>query len=151
MKDDTHEAQLSDLKIQESSTEQEIRAVYPVMHQLRDNLDLDTFLERVTRAKQGGYQLFCACVGERVVGVIGLRIQDDLCWGHNLYIDDLVVDEALRGRAIGKALMRFAVDLARSQKCQYVRLASGMSRTRVHKFYEQLGYGKTSFAFALKL
>ncbi len=144
-------SKISDLKIQEVRTHQEIRAVYPVMHQLRDSLDLDAFLVRVVQVQRGGYRLFYACVGERIVGAIGLRILDDLCWGHNLYVDDLVVDESLRRRAIGTALMRFAENLAHSHECQYVRLASGMSRTQAHEFYERLGYCKTSFMFALQM
>jgi ribosomal protein S18 acetylase RimI-like enzyme len=125
--------------------------MYAVIHQLRDSIDIETFLDRVKKASQGGYKLFYVCLDNQVVGAIGLRIQDDLCWGHNLYIDDLVVDEALRGRGIGKALMKFAVNLAHSQKCEYVRLASGISRIQAHDFYEKLEYCKTSFAFALKL
>jgi ribosomal protein S18 acetylase RimI-like enzyme len=151
LKEHDVKAQLSDLDIQECCTEQEIREVYLVMHQLRDDLDIDTFLKRVKQAQLEGYQIFCARFGKQVVGVVGLRFLHDLCWGHNLYIDDLVVDKALRGKGVGQALMRFVKDLGNSHKCQYVRLASGISKTKVHPFYEKLGYRKTSFAFALKL
>lgn len=121
------------------------------MHQLRDALDLSSYLSRVNDARAGGYRLFCAIMNGKFVGSMGLRIQSDLCWGRNLYVDDLVVDEACRGFGIGAALMRFAACLAGESNCQYVRLASGVSRTRVHGFYERLGYRKTSFTFALKL
>jgi ribosomal protein S18 acetylase RimI-like enzyme len=141
----------SEIQIQESLTVYEIRAVYPVIHQLRDSIDIETFLDRVNKAQQGGYKLFYVSFENQVVGAMGLRIQDDLCWGHNLYIDDLIVDEALRNQGIGKALIKFAVDLAHSQKCEYVRLASGISRIQAHDIYEKLGYRKTSFSFALKL
>lgn len=142
---------LSDLKIQEALTEQDLGTVYPVIYQLRDQLSFNTFLDRIIQARQGNYRLFSAHLGKRVVGVIGLRIQDDLCWGHNLYIDDLVVEQTLQGKGIGQALMKFAENLARSEKCQYVRLASGISKTKAHEFYERLGYHQTSFAFALKI
>ena len=139
------------LEIQECRTDDEIRAAYPIVRQLRDSLDLSAFLHRVTKAKQGGYRLFCSRSREGIVGAIGLRIQDDLCWGHNLYVDDLVVDANLRSKGIGEFLMRFAEKLARSEECQCVRLASGISRTEAQRFYERLGYRKTSFAFALDL
>lgn len=145
------EINFSKIQIQESQTVKDMHIVYPVICQLRNNIDIETFLERAKNAKQGGYKLFYACFDCQILGAIGLRIQDDLCWGHNLYIDDLVVDEALRGKGIGEALMKFALKLAYSQKCEYVRLASGISRTEAHNFYEKLGYHKSSFSFALKL
>jgi len=144
-------AQSLGIEIRQCYSGEEFRAVYPVMHQLRDSLSMDEYLARVERARNGGYRIFYATLKERVVGAIGLRIQDDLCWGHNLYVDDLVVDEPLRGGRIGEVLMRFAESLAASEKCDYVRLASGVGRTRVHRFYERLGYRKTSFTFALRL
>jgi GNAT superfamily N-acetyltransferase len=139
------------IEIRQCHSQEEFKALYAIMHQLRGSLSLDEYLARIERARHGGYQLFYANFRERIAGTIGLRIQDDLCWGHNLYVDDLVVDESLRGLRIGEGLMRFAESLARSEKCDYVRLASGIDRTRVHRFYERLGYRKTSFTFALKV
>lgn len=141
----------SGLEILECRTDAEIQAAYPVIRQLRESLDLDAFLTRVKQAEKGGYRLFCGRLGGRIVGALGLRIQDDLCWGHNLYVDDLVVDESLRRKRFGESLMRFAEELGRADNCEYVRLASGMSRIDTHRFYERLGYRRTSFAFALKL
>ena len=139
------------IEIRECLTPGEIAAAYPVMHQLRESLDLDAYLYRVGRARTQGYRLFCGLMNERIVAAIGLRLQDDLCWGRNLYVDDLVVDDEYRGRRIGEAMMRHAEKLARAEDCQYVRLASGINRTRTHRFYERIGYRKSSFAFAFKL
>jgi ribosomal protein S18 acetylase RimI-like enzyme len=143
--------QTAGIQILECHSEEEVRALYPIMHQLRNSLSLKEYLARVARARNDGYRLFYANFSERISGTIGLRIQNDLCWGHNLYVDDLVVDETLRCLRIGEALMRFAENLATSEKCDYVRLASGIDRKRVHRFYERLGYRKTSFTFALKV
>jgi|SRR6476620_1172082 len=139
------------LEILESHTVQDMQFTYSVINQLRDKLTFDEFLNRVRLAQPTGYKLFYALIGEKVVGAIGLRILDDLCWGHHLYIDDLVVDESLRSQGIGRKLMKYVENLAHSEQCQYIRLASGISRTEAHNFYEGLGYQKTSFAFALKL
>jgi len=143
---------LSTLEILGSQTVQEMKLAYPVINQLRDKLTFDEFLNRVRLAQSEGYKLFYAVTGEKaVVGAVGLRILDDLCWGHHIYVDDLVVGESWRSRGIGKKLMQYVEDLAHSEQCQYIRLASGISRTEAHKFYERLGYQKTSFSFALKL
>jgi ribosomal protein S18 acetylase RimI-like enzyme len=146
------QAVLSILEILEAQTNQDMQLAYPVINQLRDKLTFDEFLNRVRLAQSTGYKLFYALTGEKaVVGAVGLRILDDLCWGHHIYVDDLVVDESWRRRGIGKKLMKYVEDFAHFEQCQYIRLASGISRTEVHKFYEELGYQKTSFSFALKL
>lgn len=122
-----------------------------VLRQLRDALDDNAMLRRIAAARLGGYRIYAARIRGEVAGVIGLRLQDDLCWGHNLYVDDLVIDEPRRRGGVGRSLMRYAEEIAALDGCAYVRLASGVQREGTHRFYEALGYRKTSFAFAMKL
>ena len=87
-----------------------------------------------------------------------------IAWIHlylcNLMVDDLrteiwglVVDEAYRGRGIGKLLMEEAEELARGQGCKAVCLRSNVIRGEAHNFYENLGYGriKTQHVFKKQL
>ena len=66
--------------------------------------------------------------------------------GHNvltdvktLYIDDLCVDEAHRGRHIGKALYDFALDFARASGCYNVTLNVWAGNDSAKSFYERQG------------
>jgi GNAT superfamily N-acetyltransferase len=122
-----------------------------VLRQLRDALDDETMLRRIATARQGGYRVCVARTDGQVVGVIGFRLQDDLCWGRNLYVDDLVVDASRRRSGVGRALMQYVERIAALDGCAYVRLASGLQREQTHRFYEAIGYHKTSFAFARKI
>ena len=56
-----------------------------------------------------------------------------------LYIDDLCVDEALRGRHIGKALYEAALDLARKEGCYNLTLNVWSCNPSAIKFYEAQG------------
>ena len=56
-----------------------------------------------------------------------------------LYIDDLCVDEALRGAHIGKRLYAFVVDHAREQGCYNVTLNVWACNENARKFYEKCG------------
>ena len=56
-----------------------------------------------------------------------------------LYIDDLCVDEALRGKHIGKALYEAAVDLARKSGCYHVTLNVWSCNASALRFYEAMG------------
>ena len=56
-----------------------------------------------------------------------------------LYLDDLCVDEAVRGRHIGSALFRFVRDYARSIACQDVTLNVWAGNDAAMRFYQSMG------------
>lgn len=128
------------------STEQ-VEAVWPILRQLRPDLDPGRFVERVRRARQGGYRLFAAFDDERAVGAIGFRMIDDLASGHSLYIDDLVVDEGHRGRGAGRRLMEHAAAIAEAEQCDAIRLVSALHREGAHRFYAALGFDRPGYVF----
>lgn len=63
----------------------------------------------------------------------------------------LVVDEACRGRGIGRALMAVAEARMLSSGCGLCEITSNARRIEAHKFYESLGYEKTSVRLAKDL
>ena len=65
----------------------------------------------------------------------------------------LVVDEACRGRGVGKALMARAEEWGREHGCRCVSLRSNVVRQEAHDFYQALGYTilKTQHAFRKQL
>ena len=56
-----------------------------------------------------------------------------------LYIDDLCVDEAIRGRGIGRELYAAAVEMARENGCYNVTLNVWSCNPTAIQFYESLG------------
>jgi len=68
-------------------------------------------------------------------------------------IGGLVVDEAHRGRGIGRALMERAEAWARDMGLGVMRLRSNVIRAEAHAFYERIGYApvKTQKVFAKAL
>ncbi len=63
----------------------------------------------------------------------------------------MVVEEALRGRGIGAALVAAAERLLAAQGCYMVEVTSNARRTEAHRFYERLGYQRTSVRLAKEL
>jgi len=57
-----------------------------------------------------------------------------------LYIDDLCVDEAMRGQGIGTALMEAARALARERGLERIELNVWECNEGAMKFYEQMGF-----------
>lgn len=68
-----------------------------------------------------------------------------------LYIDDLCVDETLRGKHIGKKLYDAVVDFAREQGCYNITLNVWSCNPSAMKFYEKMGLlpQKTTMEFIL--
>ena len=62
-----------------------------------------------------------------------------LCDRKVLYIDDLCVDEAIRGRGIATALYERTCEFARSLSCQAVTLNVWSGNDTAQRFYEKMG------------
>ena len=64
-------------------------------------------------------------------------------------IESVRVAEAHRGRGLGGAMIRWAVDEARRRDCALVQLTSDKRRTDAHRFYDRLGFANSHEGFKL--
>jgi len=71
--------------------------------------------------------------------------------GRRFYVDDLVVDESLRGQGWGGKLLAWLEEKARSLQCETFALDSGTQRHQAHRFYFRSGLIVASFAFSKSL
>jgi ribosomal protein S18 acetylase RimI-like enzyme len=60
--------------------------------------------------------------------------------GIRAWIEDVVVDEAARGRGVGEALSRRALELAAAAGARTVELTSRPSREAANRLYRRLGF-----------
>jgi ribosomal protein S18 acetylase RimI-like enzyme len=86
-------------------------------------------------------QLLVARDGEtgEIVGSLTLALFR-IPTGLRAWIEDVVVDEAARGRGVGEALNRFALDRARAAGATTVDLTSRPSREAANRLYQRLGF-----------
>jgi GNAT superfamily N-acetyltransferase len=125
---------------------------WSVMHQLRPHLGLDQYLAAVTRMRStDGFRLVAASIDGTVRAVAGFRVMEMLYCGRILSVDDLVTDEATRSRGLGKVLLDWLTDEARSLGCVQLHLDSGLHRLDAHRFYERESMRKTAFHFAARI
>ena len=91
--------------------------------------------------------------GTGVAGWVHLFLYKVVQSGLRVEVAALVVDEACRGRGVGKALMARTEDWARELGCHAVSLRSNVIRREAHDFYQSLGYTivKTQNAFRKNL
>lgn len=90
--------------------------------------------------------------GDEVVGTGTIFYLENPAHGRPYaFLEGVVVDESHRGRGVGTALSKKAVDLARQKNCYKIIFTSGMDRDNIHKFYENLGFKKWGFEFRMDL
>ncbi|HHZ08231.1 MAG TPA: GNAT family N-acetyltransferase [Rhizobiales bacterium] len=69
----------------------------------------------------------------------------------NMNVEAVQTRGDMRGRGIGAAMMRFAIERAREAGARQVQLTSNNSRIAAHRFYERLGFARSHAGFKLKL
>lgn len=75
----------------------------------------------------------------RIVGSLTLALFR-IPTGLRAWIEDVVVDAAARGRGVGEALNRYALDRAREAGARTVDLTSRPSREAANRLYQRLGF-----------
>lgn len=143
--------ELSAMTIREISTDGDLRAVWPVMKQLRPHLDEQAFIDLCKIQFGEGFRVIAAFADDACRAVAGFRIQHYLHRGKNLYVDDLVSDAQARGQGYGKALLEWLLGEARRNGCGNLHLDSGAQRLEAHAFYFAHGLRITSYHFAIDL
>jgi GNAT superfamily N-acetyltransferase len=66
-------------------------------------------------------------------------------------VEAVRVRSDLRGRGIGEALLRWAVDELRARGCAVAQLTTDKRRTDAHRFYARLGWTASHEGFKLPL
>ncbi|HET9913400.1 MAG TPA: GNAT family N-acetyltransferase [Anaerolineales bacterium] len=74
-----------------------------------------------------------------IVGILCLTVYR-VPTGLRSIIEDVIVDETMRRRGIGEALMRHAIELAREAGAEGVSLTSNPQREAANKLYQSMGF-----------
>lgn len=139
------------MNVQLAVLDLQISNCFSVAVQLRPHLEQDTFVDRVERQRQQGYQLAFIQVEAGVVAIAGFRMIENLAWGKILYVDDLVVDEQVRSQGYGEQLLQWLMDYGRQHQCEQLHLDSGVQRFAAHRFYFRQRLTINSYHFAVPL
>jgi GNAT superfamily N-acetyltransferase len=123
-----------------------------VHRQLRGQLpsEEDAYQETLARIFANGGHLCLAVEDSAVRGLALWRVLENTQEGRRLVVDDLVVDAAHRSQGVGKALIDWLENRARSLSCAALALDSGVQRSDAHRFYFREGFIISAFGFRKK-
>ncbi|MDP4090326.1 MAG: GNAT family N-acetyltransferase [Bacillota bacterium] len=96
--------------------------------------------EEILRDNQ--YLILVAKDVDKIVGsILAVSCKCLSCGGDNfLVLEDVIVKEELRGKGIGKMLMKKIDEFAVANHCLYAIVVSSAHRKGAHKFYESVGF-----------
>lgn len=116
----------------------------------RDSSYTKAFLEIAADPQQ---KLVVGVLGAEVVATMQLTIIPGLSrmGSKRALIEAVRVRSDQRGAGLGRRIILWAIDEARSMGCVVVQLTSDKSRTDAHRFYESLGFETSHLGMKLML
>ncbi len=99
-------------------------------------------LQRLER--DANARAFVALSSEAVVGMATVHVRDTM--NHESPIAQLtllVVDESIRTRGVGRALVQAAEQFASERGAKRINVTTALQRSDAHAFYERIGYALT--------
>jgi GNAT superfamily N-acetyltransferase len=96
-------------------------------------------------------QLLVAIVDGRVAGSVDLLVVPNLTHRGKPWavVENVVVASAYRRTGVGRGLMQYAIDLARTAGCYKIQLTTSKQRTPAHAFYRSLGFESVADGFKI--
>jgi GNAT superfamily N-acetyltransferase len=115
------------------------RQLQPEDPVLRDGSDAAAFAEIL---RSPGLHLFVLDLDEVVVATTYLNVLPNLTRSASPYavIENVVVEESLRGRGLGKQIMAATLRAAWDAGCYKAMLMTGSRRPATHAFYRACGF-----------
>ena len=105
----------------------------------------DPFRPIFIAENEGNVLGYCFCIHREYAGDPVLADRKEL------YIDDLCVDEACRGKGVATALYRHVTEYAKHCGCQFITLNVWAGNDNALKFYEHMGLTPRSTTMESKL
>lgn len=131
------------------NSEAAILAAFHVMQELRPHLqNAQSFASQIARQHAQGYRLLAAFDQEKVLGLAGYRLQENLLYGKFIYVDDLVVTASVQRSGLGGQLIDAVRTEAVTLGCRNFVLDTGLGMALAQRFYFRQGLLAKGMHFA---
>ncbi len=114
-------------------------ALAQLLPQLNSELPVPTMERLRALVADPAVTLLLAMDGQDVVGTTTVIVYTTPFW-IKARLDEVVVDEAARGKGVGAALVNAALDVARKKGAQVAELQSGVQREAANRLYPRMGF-----------
>lgn len=136
------------LIIKDLNSWEEMETAYPLVHQMYDQMDFDTYKSYVKEMiATNNYKMVAAFIGDKMIGVAGYWSFLMLYCGRYLQASNLVVDKDSRSRGIGKKILHYLEEKAKSLDCKKIVLDSYLENKKSHPLYFRQNFYIRGFHF----
>jgi ribosomal protein S18 acetylase RimI-like enzyme len=124
--------------VADSISEDDLAAIERLLPQLSSTAVFDRARVK-SMLRHPGTDLMVARLGGQLVGMATLA-SFPLPTGVRGHLDDVVVDQELRGRGVARLLLEAVIELARERKLRTLDLTSRPTRESAIRLYESVGF-----------
>ncbi len=136
------------LIIKDLNSWEEMETAYPLVHQMYDQMDFATYQSYVKEMiATNNYKMVAAFIGDRMIGVAGYWSFLMLYCGRYLQASNLVVDKDSRSRGIGKKILHYLEEKAKTLDCKKIVLDSYLENKKSHPLYFRQNFYIRGFHF----
>ncbi len=126
--------------------------VIPLVEKLNEFKISKTVLkERFEEMKTQNYECAGIYDNKALVGVTGLWFCTRHYAGKSVEVDHVYIDEAYRGKGLGKQFLAWIYDYVREKGCNTIELNTYVQNYPSHKFYYNEGFEILGYHFLKKL
>lgn len=104
----------------------------------------ERFLEMATLSH---YECIGLFADDKLIGITGLWYSTRHYIGKSVEPDHVVIDEAYRGKNLGKQFFDWIYEYTKKKGCEAVELNTYTGNTKSHKFYYNEGFNIYGFHF----
>lgn len=98
-----------------------------------------------------GIRIFIEAKGKEIAHAYLYLIQNDLRSERYGLMEDVFVDESMRGQGLGTKLVKKIIKLAKENDCYKIIATSRYERIEVHRLYEKLGFKNFGIEYKIYL
>jgi GNAT superfamily N-acetyltransferase len=129
-------------------TEKDISEISVLGQQINPKLTLEQIQEYLIEMfSLSTYKCFGLFLDKKLVGVSSGWVTVRFYSGRQLEVDNVVVDNSLQSKGLGKQFFDFIENWAKQNGCETIELNTYLQNSKSHKFYFNLGYSILGFHF----
>lgn len=125
-----------------------INAVVPLVEKLNNNrISYEVLEQRFSEMKDQNYECAVIYNDNKLIGVCGLWFCTRHYSGRSVEPDHVYIDEAYRGKGLGKAFFKWIYNYVKEKGYESVELNTYVANAPSHKFYFNEGFKILGFHF----
>ena len=125
----------------------QIFSIIPLLQTLNPAISETVLQDRLNEMVEQGYQCAGIYSDQHVIGICGLWILTKYYVGKHIEPDNVVILEDYRSNSLGKQLMSWVYEYAKSQGCIASELNCYLTNEKGQMFWEKEGYKKIGYHY----